>query len=265
VLTVVFHEGYLRRYPTGAVETPARARAVISKLKNHYPVVTPDPARKEDVLRAHEPEHLVRVQLEGMDVLEAAFLAAGGALCAARLALSGRTAFAAIRPPGHHAGRNRYGGFCFFNNMAVAIRSLLETGAVQSAAVVDIDMHRGDGTAEILGADPRVQLVDMTLADGSQFMDRLMTRLALLREVDVIGVSAGFDLHVQDWGNLLTNRDYHRIGRALGETARRKARGRLFALLEGGYTAHELGKAVLAFCRGLEGKEFPGAPPEGRP
>ncbi|SMC24637.1 Acetoin utilization deacetylase AcuC [Desulfacinum hydrothermale DSM 13146] len=255
MLTLVFHDGYLKRYPTGAVETPARARAVFSKLKEFYPVVTPEPASKADILRAHDPEQLVRVQLEGLDVLAAAFLAAGGALCAAQLALSGRCAFAAIRPPGHHAGRNRYGGFCFFNNMAVAVLSLLEKGLAKSAAVVDIDMHRADGTAEILGDDSRVHLVDMTLADGADLMDRLESRLEELGPVDVIGVSAGFDLHVQDWGNLLTNGDYHRIGRVLGETARRKARGRLFALLEGGYTAHALGKAALAFCRGLEGKE----------
>lgn len=257
MLKVVFHEGYLTRYPTGAVETPARVRSIMGHVKDRYEVVVPKPAGKDDLLRAHTAEHLVQVQLEGKAVREAAALAAGGALCAARVAAAtGHPVFAAVRPPGHHAGRNRFGGFCFFNNMAVALLALLNTGGMRRAAVIDFDMHRGDGTAEIFDGDPRVLFLDVSSADKNGFFEKIVDFLDALPAVDIIGVSAGFDMHVKDWGGLLTNRDYHAIGRALGNAARRKASGRVFAVLEGGYTPHELGKAVLAFCMGLEGKDL---------
>lgn len=257
MLKVVSHEGYLARYPTGAVETPARIRSILGNLKGLYPLVVPEPASKEDLLRAHTPDHLIQVQLEGTAVRDAAALAAGGALCAARRALTdGHPYFAAVRPPGHHAGRNRFGGFCFFNNMAVAILALLDHGAERRAAVIDFDMHRGDGTAEIFDGDPRVHFLDVSSAEKDMFVQRIESFLDALPPVDIIGVSAGFDMHVKDWGGLLTNRDYHHIGRLIGEAARRKASGRVFAVLEGGYMPHELGKAVLAFCKGLEGKDL---------
>lgn len=257
MLKVVFHEGYLTRYPTGAVETPARIRSIMGNIKGRYEVITPQPAATEDLMRAHTPDHLVQVQLEGKAVREAAALAAGGALCAARLAASaGHPVFAAVRPPGHHAGRNRFGGFCFFNNMAVALLALLDNGAFSRAAVIDFDMHRGDGTAEIFGGDPRVVFLDVSSAEKDNFIEKIEDFLEALPTVDIIGVSAGFDMHLKDWGGLLTNRDYHRIGRAVGDAARKKAAGRVFAVLEGGYMPHDLGRSVLAFCVGLEGKDL---------
>lgn len=266
MLKVVSHEGYLARYPTGAVETPARIRSILGNLKGHYPLVVPEPASKEDLLRVHSADHLVQVQLEGKAVRDAAALAAGGALCAAWHAwVDGSPYFAAVRPPGHHAGRSRFGGYCFFNNVAVAILALLDRGGAHRAAVIDFDMHRGDGTAEIFDADPRVRFLDVSSAEKDVFVQKIERFLESLPPVDIIGVSAGFDMHVKDWGGLLTNRDYHRIGRLIGDAARRKASGRVFAVLEGGYMPHELGKAVLAFCKGLEGKDFMELPHTGRP
>ncbi|MEJ5348695.1 MAG: histone deacetylase family protein [Desulfosoma sp.] len=257
MLKVVFHEAYLARYPTGAVETPARLRSVMGKLKEFYEVVAPSPASKDDLLRAHSEEHLIHVQLEGKAVWEAAVLAAGGAICAARLAAQTQhPVFAAVRPPGHHAGRNRYGGFCFFNNMAVALLTLFHEGLIERAAVIDFDMHRGDGTAEIFQGDSRCFFLDVSSAEKDGFIERIADFLEALPLVDIIGVSAGFDMHLKDWGGHLSNRDYHRIGRLLEETARQKAFGKVFAVLEGGYMPHELGKAVYAFCRGLEGKDL---------
>lgn len=257
MLKVVFHEAYLARYPTGAVETPARVRSIMGKLQGHYEVVQPQAATKDDLLRAHCADHLIQVQLEGKAVWDAATWAAGGAIWAARLAAAAQCpVFAAVRPPGHHAGRNRYGGFCFFNNMAVALLALMDQGLIQSAAVIDFDMHRGDGTAEILAGDPRFLFLDVSSAEKDGFVERITTFLRELPSVDILSVSAGFDMHIKDWGGLLTNRDYHRIGREVGEAARRKASGKVFATLEGGYMPHELGKAVLAFCQGLEGKDW---------
>ncbi|MGQ9485830.1 MAG: histone deacetylase family protein [Desulfosoma sp.] len=266
MLKVVFHEAYMARYPTGAVETPARVRSIMGNLQGCYEVVVPRPASKEDLLRAHTPDHLTQVQLEGKAVWEAAVLAAGGALCAARLTAQTRQpVFAAVRPPGHHAGRNRYGGFCFFNNMAVSLLALLHDGTVKRAAVIDFDMHRGDGTAEIFNGDSRCLFLDVSSAEKECFVQNIAGFLDALPLVDIIGISAGFDMHLKDWGGCLSNSDYHHIGRLLGETARRKAFGRVFAVLEGGYMPHELGKAVYAFCRGLEGKELIDVTPMTRP
>ncbi|ROQ90817.1 histone deacetylase family protein [Desulfosoma caldarium] len=266
MLTVVFHKAYLTPYSTGAVETPARVRSIMGKLQGCYEVVAPRAASKDDLLRAHTPDHLTQVQLEGKAVWETAVLAAGGAICAARLtAQTQQPVFAAVRPPGHHAGRNRYGGFCFFNNMAVSLLALLHDGTVKRAAVIDFDMHRGDGTAEIFQEDARCLFLDVSSAEKEHFVETIAYFLDALPSVDIIGVSAGFDMHLKDWGGCLCNRDYHYIGRLVGETARRKASGRVFAVLEGGYLPHELGKAVYAFCRGLEGKELSDVIPSARP
>jgi acetoin utilization deacetylase AcuC-like enzyme len=256
-MKIVYHEGYTVRYPTCAVENPARVLAIMNKLRPRYAVVSPEPASKEDVLRVHEPDHLIRVQLQSSVVYEAAFLAAGGAIRAAELAMEGEPAFAVIRPPGHHAGKNRFGGFCFFNNMAVALARLFAEKRIRRAAIVDIDMHQGDGTREIFAEDPRVTMIDIWHGQRQALMERLLDCILTLPPVDVIGVSAGFDLYENDWGACLTTQDFHRIGFAVFEAAAKMDHGRRFAILEGGYAVNELGKNALAFCLGLEGKDYP--------
>ena len=255
MLKIIFHEAYLTPYFTCKVENPFRVKAIYNKLRTHYETITPEAARKEDLLRIHVPEHIEKVRKEGEDLYRTALLAAGGALHAARLALEGVPAFGIIRPPGHHAGRNHYSGFCFFNNMAVAVSSLLESGQVRKVVIIDIDMHRGDGTHKIFSDEPAVSIIDIWAKDRRAYMDRLSDELDRLPPSDMIAVSAGFDLYVHDWGGRLETRDFHRIGFAVRQTALQKAEGRYFAILEGGYFVNDLGKNALAFCRGLEGKE----------
>jgi acetoin utilization deacetylase AcuC-like enzyme len=253
MLTIVHHEGCRAPYFTSVAESPLRISTIYNKLKNRYPAVSPLPATKEDVLRVHTPNLLAKVQQEGMDIYETALLAAGGAVCAAQLAFSDLPSFAIVRPPGHHAGKDRYGGFCFFNNVAIALTSLLHEGHIERAVVVDIDMHQGDGTQDIFSDEGSISIIDIRANDRELYLDLLRRELKRIPHVDVVAVSAGFDLYIRDWGGLLETSDFHQIGYMLHRTAREKAGGRCFSVLEGGYFLDELGKNVLAFCQGLEG------------
>lgn len=254
MLKIVYHEGYLTNYFTSLAENPFRVSSIYNKLKDFYETAVPDPASKESILRVHSQEHLEKVQQESKETYETALLAAGGALCAARLASRGRPSFAIIRPPGHHAGTSRYGGFCFFNNIAIAITDLLESEQIQTAVIVDIDMHRGDGTQNIFSENPSVSIIDVWSREREAYLEMLQEELDCVGETDIVAVSAGFDLYLEDWGGLLESCDFQRIGHAIYKVAKEKARGRYFSLLEGGYFLNDLGKNVLAFCQGLEGK-----------
>jgi len=253
-LKIIYHEKYRTNYFTSLAESPLRVSVVYNKLKDHYPTVTPEPAHKEDILRVHSLEHLHKVQQEGKDTYQTALLAAGGALCAALLAHRGEPSFAVIRPPGHHARRSHYGGFCFFNNIAIAVDCLLESRQINHATIVDIDMHRGDGTQHIFAANPSVHIIDIRARAREAYLDLLQKELDRIAATDLIAVSAGFDLYVEDWGALLETADFQQIGCAIHAAAMAKAQGKCFAVLEGGYFLNDLGKNVLAFCQGLEGK-----------
>lgn len=254
-MKIVYHEDYLTPYFTATVESPFRVKAIHNKLKDHFETVTPLPASLEDILRVHTREHVDRVKQEGKDIYETARLAAGGTLTAARMALEGQTAFAVVRPPGHHARRSSFAGFCFFNNMAVALAALLESGDIRSAAVVDIDMHWGDGTADIFSDTAAVTIIDVCARGRDVYLRTLADEIDRLPAVDLVGACAGFDLYVRDWGALLETEDYHTIGTAIHDLAVQKAGGRVFGVLEGGYFLNDLGTNALAFCRGLDGME----------
>lgn len=253
MMRIVYHKGYLTSYFTSIAESPHRISAIYNKLRDRYEVLTPLPACKQDILRVHTPEHLEKVQCEGKEVYETALLSAGGAILAAQLAKPGEPAFAVIRPPGHHAGRSQFGGFCFFNNMAVAVSKLLVQQEIGSAVIIDIDMHSGDGTAEIFSEHPSVKVIDIRQNKRENFLRHLLKELTLIPPVDIIAVSAGFDLYLKDWGEILDTPDYQLIGHQIHRAAKNKAQGRCFAILEGGYYVNDLGKNALAFCMGLEG------------
>lgn len=258
MLTIIYHEDYLTSYFTSVAESPLRVSSIYNKLKGRYTTISPIPATREDILRVHTREHFERVRQEGIDTYETAIMAAGGAICAAGLALEGKPSFAIVRPPGHHAGRSRYGGFCFFNNIAVAVASLLDRGDIERAVIVDTDMHQGDGTQDIFSQEDAVSIIDIRTKEREAYLELLQEKLAGLPPADLLAVSAGFDLYVRDWGGLLETADFHRIGYFLHLTALEKTGGRYFAVLEGGYFLDELAKNVLAFCQGMEGiKPFP--------
>jgi len=160
-------------------------------------------------------------------------------------------AFALCRPPGHHASSDSCWGFCYFNNIAVAVSSLLDRGLISSALIVDFDLHFGDGTANIFRRNEAVTFWHCRESSSMLFLDALENDLALY-EADIVAVSAGFDRGVDDWGGMLSRKDYRRIGSLLAGFARQKCGGRLFATLEGGYNPQALARNIEAFLQGLE-------------
>jgi acetoin utilization deacetylase AcuC-like enzyme len=157
--------------------------------------------------------------------------------------------FGLVRPPGHHASADSSWGFCYFNNMAVALEHLRREGLIKTAYVLDFDLHYGDGTVSILREKGYVAIHNPE-SENREFYLKEVQRHLDAAQVDVIGVSAGFDNHVLDWGGLLLTEDYFTMGKLVRQAADRMKAG-CFALLEGGYNHSVLGKNVLAFLNGL--------------
>ena len=249
---VVYHPRYMDDYPTVSVECPARLEAIREALAPHYRFLEPDPASEEDLLRVHGERMIESVRREDPGLYEVAALAAGGAIRSAREALADHPALALVRPPGHHAGPHQYWGFCFFNNIAIALAALLAEGSINGAMVLDFDLHFGDGTEHFFAHDPRVNVINVTpVSSREEYISSIARTLDETRGVDIIGVSAGFDIGREDWGGLLTDDDFKEIGNLVRSAADRLCQGHRFAVLEGGYNLDCLGENALAFCRGF--------------
>ncbi len=249
-MKVVFHPAFHAVYASDPASAPGRMEAAIAALGPGVAWIAPEPAGEADLLRAHSAAHLENIRRLGL--YEIAALSAGGAIRAAEIGMQ-EPCFAAIRPPGHHASRDSCWGFCFFNNMAVAVTALAARGLVRRVHILDFDLHYGDGTENILGYRPGVSIHNPAAVDRGSYLEEIERSLARV-EAEVIGVSAGFDNHLEDWGGLLSTEDYRQIGRMVHETARRLGAG-CFALLEGGYNHAVLGETVRAFLEGLSGEE----------
>ncbi len=215
---------------------------------------------------------------------KAALRAAGAAVAATDAVLDGRAenAFCAVRPPGHHATRDEAMGFCFFNNVAVAARHALDVRGLKRVAVIDFDVHHGNGTEDILAGDDRVLMVSFfqhplypysgAVPKGTNMLNLPIppyTRGGELRELieanwmpaldafrpEMIFISAGFDAHREDdLGQLgLVEADYEWITMRIKDIAVRHARGRIVSCLEGGYNLSALARSVAAHLRVLTG------------
>lgn len=245
-MKVVYHPLFETRYPTAAVECPDRVRVIREEIQGLFPFVEPTPASEEDILLVHTEGLLEEVRGEPR-LFEVARLAAGAAIEAARIALSGERAFSLSRPPGHHARRDYHWGFCYFNNVAIALSRMLKDGRIRSAVVLDIDLHYGDGTADIFSGVKGVEVINVQEEDRSLFLQRVEEALRGA-DADLLAVSAGFDRYVLDWGGTLEAEDFRLIGRMIAE------RGLpAFAVLEGGYYLPHLGRVVREFLEGMEG------------
>jgi acetoin utilization deacetylase AcuC-like enzyme len=177
-----------------------------------------------------------------------AILAAGGAIQAARIGLN-EPALGLIRPPGHHASAESAWGFCYFNNMAVAVLALRQEGLIETALVLDIDLHFGDGTVNILGDESWVKIHNPSERSRQKYVQEVGKILSGI-QVDLIGISAGFDYHIDDWGGLLATEDYFSIGALVSQAARSCGAG-YFGILEGGYNHEVLGHNMAALMDGL--------------
>jgi acetoin utilization deacetylase AcuC-like enzyme len=246
-MKVVYSEEYKQVYTSDPASAPGRIEAIEIALRGKVKFIEPVPASEEDILKVHTPHHVRDVEREG--VYDIAALAAGGAILAAETALT-EPCFAVIRPPGHHASAGSAWGFCFFNNMSIALKKLHREGKINKAFILDFDLHYGDGNVNILGNEEYVTILNPAGSNRNEYLKSVEAKLSQT-DADMIAVSAGFDNHEQDWGGLLKTEDYRFMGQLVREAARRN-NGGCFGILEGGYNHKVLGKNVLAFIEGME-------------
>ena len=280
----------------GHPECPQRLKAVMqaleaSGLTARLKVVEAPAAEREQLERVHDPEHVEMVfsaaPQRGYAYLDpdtsmnpkslsAALRAAGAVLKATDMVIGGEVgnAFCAVRPPGHHATRDRPMGFCVFNNVAIGAVHALEVHGLERVAVLDFDVHHGNGTEDAFHEDPRVMLCSTfqhpyypysgadsgnnhiintplpAMTDGSGFrkaVERDWIPALDIFKPQMIFVSAGFDAHEDDPLAYLklSDEDYRWVTQKIVEVAGRHAAGRIVSTLEGGYNTEALGRCVV--------------------
>src|SRR5438477_10490449 len=285
---IIFHDPRCMEYSqAGHPERPGRIRETVPVLRSRHADWewrTPTAATEEILLRAHSREHLDRIRAVTQDfdadtptypgIYEHAARSAGAAIDVARAAAKGNRAFSLMRPPGHHAMRERAMGFCYFSNIAVAALDALENGA-ERVGIWDFDAHHGNGTEDIVASHPRIVFASVHQSPGypgtglrsfdniHNFPVRPYTRRSdyiaiveraldqlLAAKPDLILVSAGFDAFRADPITQLTleHEDLATFGRWLRESDVHAA-----AILEGGYS-DELPELVDAFLTGWAGE-----------
>jgi acetoin utilization deacetylase AcuC-like enzyme len=279
----------------GAIEDQLISSGIAQHLEHHEaPRATTEqlerahPRAYVEAIRSAAPErgivHLDPDTAMSPGTWEAVLRAAGAAVLATDLVLEGRVenAFCSVRPPGHHATRGRAMGFCFFNNVAVAALHALEGHGLERVAVIDFDVHHGNGTEDIFEDDRRVlmvstfqhpfypysgtdnparNMVNVPLAAGTGsagFRDAVTTRwLPALEDFQpqMVFFSAGFDAHAEDDLAMmrLVDADYAWVTRAVKNVVDRSGAGRIVSVLEGGYALSALGRSVVQHLRVLGG------------
>jgi len=216
--------------------------------------------------------------------LNAALRAAGAAVLATDLVMQEKvkSAFCAVRPPGHHACRARAMGFCIFNNVAVAARHAIEVHGLERVAIIDFDVHHGNGTEDIFEDDEHVVMasifqhpfypysgtdsparnmfnVPLAAGAGTRELRKAVQEVWLPALEDfkpeLILFSAGFDAHAEDDMAMLrfTDADYAWVTQAVADIAQRHAGGRMVSMLEGGYALSALGRSAVQHIRVLAG------------
>jgi acetoin utilization deacetylase AcuC-like enzyme len=288
-MVIIYSPRCLEYAAPGHPENPERIAGAVSALKNrHHTWLEPSPCSEADILRVHTSallETLKTGQFFDADtpffpnIYELARLSAGAAVLAAETALSGQTAFSLMRPPGHHTGRGRIMGFCYLNNVAIAVAKVLNDRAdsIKRVAVLDFDCHHGNGTEDIFHGDERVLFASLhqspcypdtglvsrknclnwPLPPGTgprEFLEAFDEAFAKLREFqpDLLAVSAGFDSFK---GDPITSMGleidtFHEIGARIASFCQmmKGSAGTLpcFLVLEGGY-AKDFPRCVETF------------------
>ena len=284
---VIFHDPHCAEYSApGHPERPARITNTVPRLKDRHPDWKwrdPRPATEDELLRAHSADYIASIKNPQGDfdvdtpaypkIYDYALKSAGAGIDAARAALGGESAFALMRPPGHHATCDRAMGFCYFSNIAIAALDALENGA-ERVAIWDFDAHHGNGTEAIIAHNDRIRFASIhqypaypgtgtrsfmnshnhPVAPGATRETYRAALTQVLEEIkqfkpDLIAVSAGFDAYRRDplCDEPLEAEDFHWLGekvRSFGVTA--------FSVLEGGYS-NDLPELILAYLKGLNG------------
>ncbi len=309
VIGIIRHELFTKHLAGyDHVESPARVEAILNKLeaspmRPSLQYIEAEPAKIEWLERVHDPRYVQAIL--SLDIKEAVILdsgdtvataatpkaalyAAGAGVQAARLVLDEKisSAFCCVRPPGHHAERSRAMGFCIFNNIAVAAAHLVEAEGLARVAIVDWDVHHGNGTESMFIEDDRVlyisthqyphypgtgsadtigtgrgqgYTINLPMASGARdreylaaFRNRIVPALDEFKP-EFILISAGFDAHADDplSGMLLTTAAFGTMTTLLKESAEKHCKGRIVSLLEGGYDIHALAESVEAHVAAL--------------
>jgi acetoin utilization deacetylase AcuC-like enzyme len=290
------HQICTRHEMPGSPETPSRLEAIEQALQHqHFDLLQREDcpsASTDHIALAHSEDYIKEIGeltpesgdfwIDGDTSLcphsyEAALKAAGGAIRAVDAVMSGevKNAFCSVRPPGHHATKNRAMGFCLFNNAAIAALHARNSHGAERLAVIDFDVHHGNGTQDIFWDEPDMfygsthqmplfpgsgavsetgagNIVNTPLhagADGDKIKEAFNNRLlpALFDfSPDLVVISAGFDAHIDDplAGLRLTTDDFHWLTSKIVEFADSHCEGRIVSLLEGGYDLQALGDCV---------------------
>ena len=283
-------------------ESPARITAIKDKLiatglYSQLKIYESPLATDEQLRQVHAPTYIQHirdvappagmVRLDGDTsmgpmTLSAALHAAGAAVLAVDLVMTGKVqnAFCCVRPPGHHAGKDHPAGFCIFNNVAVGVAHAMWKYGIQRAAIVDFDVHHGDGTEDIFQRNPGVMLcstfqhpfypgsgaesrsermVNVPLkvgTDGTAFRAAVESEFAPALErfkPQMLFISAGFDAHRDDplAGLNLVRDDYIWVTKFIMDVANKHAQGRIVSTLEGGYELQALAESAEGHIRTL--------------
>lgn len=292
---------YAHVTPPGHPEQVARLDAVLHALEGVDLLRVKAPlAAEDDLLRAHPKAHIDALRAAAPDTgwrsldadthmsvgtLQAAYRGAGAVVRAVDMVLAGEVAnaFAAIRPPGHHAEREVAMGFCFFGNVAIAAKYALDHHGLSRVAIVDFDVHHGNGTQDLVEDDARILFcsthqsplypgtgaadetgvgnvlnVPLPEGTGSKTFRDVMERIVLPRvdrfKPELLIISAGFDAHTDDplAGMNLTVDDFAWVTQRLCDLADTHCQGRVVSALEGGYDLAALGASAAAHVKVLE-------------
>ncbi len=278
-MKIIFSKKCLEYYQLGHPESPERIRESYKFLKSkNYEFIKPKPCSDKDLLLVHTKEHIESVKKRSFfdldtpnlpNIYEYAKLAAGSAILASNLAFKEKT-FSLMRPPGHHASFKPE-GFCYFNNIAIAIQKQLDK--IKKAAILDIDVHHGNGTENIFlknkkvlyvslhqfplypgsGLKSKENCINFPLPPGTNektYLEKLKLALKKIKNFnpELLGISAGFDSYEKD--NLsdfnLKITTYKKIGNLI-----KKLNIPTFAVLEGGYSK-DIKFCIYEFLKGLE-------------
>lgn len=287
--------------PPGHPEQVARLDAVLGALESLELLrVTAPLAAEDDLLRVHPKTHVDAMRAAAPEqgwrsldadthmsagTLKAAYRAAGGVVRAVDMVLGGevKNAFVAVRPPGHHAERETAMGFCFFGNVAIGAKHALAHHGLERVAIVDFDVHHGNGTQDLVEDDGRILFcsthqsplfpgtgaadevgvgnvlnVPLPAGTGSDIFRDVMARVVLPRldafSPQLVIISAGFDAHMNDplAGMNLTTEDFGWVTERLCDVADTHCKGRVVSSLEGGYDLAALGASAAAHVKVLE-------------
>jgi acetoin utilization deacetylase AcuC-like enzyme len=308
--TAIYYNPAFLRHDTGShPENAERLAAIVAALRsapfaNELAWPEFEPAGIEEIKTIHDEAYIARVHdqciagggrldpdtVVSPDSWDAATLAAGAVLAAvdAVMGKTYRTAFCAVRPPGHHAEADKAMGFCLFNNIAIGARRAVARHKAQRVAIIDFDVHHGNGTQHAFYEDPSVYYISTHLAGhypgtgwenetgsgagigttmniplqagcgDAEYMEKLEGEIIPTLEKyrpELILLSAGFDAHMADplGGMALSTQGYHRITQAIAGLADSVCGGRIVSALEGGYDPAALAQSAAAHVAGLMG------------